>query len=207
MKYRLEIDWERLYSAVLMAMFQGCAVYPVILTAVTCDELLQLCDKADVHRPRSSGVYQSFATHHFAKPLPEALEWLVERTESVACAIHARGGPVWLREWRVNDVAMQRYVKPWDMIGWHRDYKQDVYLVVVYTLAGESAIDVELHGRVVSWRVQAGSVMVLLGCAPGRGSDPRIRHRVRPPLNGQPRTSLALRMSVAELSNYAALAV
>ena len=81
-----------------------------------------------------------------------------------------------------------------------------MYLVVVYTLAGESVIDVELHGRVVSWRVQAGSAMVLLGCAPGRGSDPRIRHRVRPPLNGQPRTSLALRMSVAELSNYAALA-
>ena len=203
---QLEINWEHMYSAVLTAMLQGCVVYPSVLTMDTCAGLLQLCDEAEMHRPRPSGVYQSFATHHFAEPLPEALEWLVERTESVARAIHARGGPAWLREWRVNDVAIQCYAKPWDMIGWHRDYKQDVYLVVVYTLAGESVTDVELHGRVVSWRVQAGSAMVLLGCAPGRGSDPRIRHRVRPPLNGQPRTSLALRMSVAELSNYAALA-
>ena len=108
---QLEINWEHMYSAVLTAMLQGCVVYPSVLTMDTCAGLLQLCDEAEMHRPRPSGVYQSFATHHFAEPPPEALEWLVERTESVARAIHARGGPAWLREWRVNDVAIQRYAK------------------------------------------------------------------------------------------------
>lgn len=206
MTCQLEIDWECLHSAVFTAMLQGGVVYPSVLSATTCQALLRLCDTAKVRRPQSSSIYQSFETHHFAQPYPEAVEWLVERTESVTSAIHLSGGPQWLREWQVNDVAMQRYSKPWDMIGWHRDYKQDLYLVVVYSLEGETVIDFELHGRIVSFRVSAGSAMVLLGCEPGRASDPRIRHRVRPPLNGQQRTSLAFRMSVAEFSNHAALA-
>lgn len=206
MTCQLEIDWGRLHSAVLTALLQSCAVSPSVLTGATCKELLRVCDAVELRRPQPSKIYQSFETHHFVEPYPNALEWIIERTESVARAIHLRGGPAWLRDWRVNDVAMQRYTKPWDMIGWHRDYKQDLYLVVVYTLAGGSVIDFELHGRIVPFRVAAGSVMVLLGCEPGRASDPRIRHRVRPPLNSLPRTSLALRMSVADLSNHAALA-
>lgn len=147
-------------------------------------------------------VYQDFEVYQLRGDWPEEIAWLIERTEAVVHKFAAANCDTPLTAWRVNDVAVQRYISERAGIDWHRDFASDRSLVVVFTVEGEAYLDVrEASGQEVRRVVQPGSALVLRGIDPGSTEDPRLHHRVGPPLpvppdgDRVPCISIALRMN------------
>lgn len=106
-----------------------------------------------------------------------------------------------LADWRLNEAGYQNYRGNSDMIGVHRDRRNDQLLSATITVNGSAQIlihettgdpDDYKRTRITDqFRTTPGSVMILR--APGLASGEQVLHQVMPPENGS-RLILNLRM-------------
>ncbi len=172
------------------------AVSQRVLFPETAAVLAKWCNDLSYRPSGDMRVYQHFEQAGFQSGRwPPELAWLVEGTESVVLArarARVRHG---LMRWRVNDISIQRYNDSGAGIEWHRDFASDKHLVVIFSICGAARIEVEdWAGRRHGYQLLPGALTLLSGPDTVSQNDPRLRHRIGPPLTSEPRVSIALRM-------------
>ncbi|MBP9827100.1 hypothetical protein KBC99_01310 [Candidatus Saccharibacteria bacterium] len=193
----MALNTHRLRLAVDSCIDNYFAVFHGVLAPETAGVFSRFSEGLDFGPSNSLVVPQSFEHFgYYEGDWPEEIGWLVEQTEAIVTArarARARHG---LMRWRVNDVAIQRYSNPEDGIGWHRDFARDHHLVAIYSVIGECDLGIRNRDGVhLEYRVLPRALTLLSGPDPISGHDPRLQHRVGPPLTDEPRISIALRMN------------
>ena len=180
----------------------GYAVGYRILWPETAGVLARLANALAYAPSRDLVVPQRF-THagFYAGEWPDEIGWLVDRTEELVLARARRRARIGLMQWRVNDIAIQKY-DPNDAdggIGWHRDFASDKHLVVVYTVQGKAVVWIDdKKGGKREYLIKFGDAMLLVAPDPISGDDPRLRHCVGKALDDESRISIALRMNITD---------
>lgn len=191
------MNQHRMRLAVDACIDRDFAVSQRVLFPETAAVLAKWCNGLSYRPNGDMRVYQHFEQASFQSGRwPPELAWLVASTEAVVLArarARVRHG---LMRWRVNDISIQRYCTDKAGIEWHRDFASDKHLVAVFTVCGTARIEVEdwtnlRHG----YQLLPGALTLLSGPDTVSQNDPRLRHRIGPPLTSEPRISIALRMN------------
>lgn len=131
----------------------------------------------------------------------EDIGWDFEDAPSGVLALGQRVCEVvrpFVPEWRINQVRAQLYSPGEAGIDWHRDYKRDLRIVAVVSLMRAARFDIKLNQGEVSWRLEAGDLVLMRGALLNGKKDDRPQHRVFAPEEGQ-RLSVAYRQVADEV--------
>jgi hypothetical protein len=147
-------------------------------------------------------VHQDFDRYALSYPMPgfPITAWIGRQLQTAVR--QAWPEHVLLSNWRPNDIAVQRYREDQGGIETHRDFKRDILMVAVLSVAGRARFQVTAGkspqaGIIQDWMVWPRSLVLLR--APGftGTTDDRPYHVVHPPIGD--RISVAFRMNVETL--------
>ncbi len=194
--FRGNVDWGEI---VRQAGRAGWVFAPCALTRQFCHDLKGECEQLKLRsftKPYKQ-VSQEFETFNISGDL-SSLPVVEELAVQLGALVREQSGRFPALSWyQPNDVAVQRYSTVTSGIDAHRDFANDVLLVVSFTLQGSAKIG--MHAKrddpapTVELETRPGSMLVL--AAPllySDGRECRPTHSVGPPIVG-PRTSLTLR--------------
>lgn len=144
--------------------------------------------------PPSDHVSQEFEFYNLPYPTP-APSFVGDLGEQLTQGVQFHTDHPLLRFWEPNDIAVQRYLPDHGGIATHRDYKSDVLLVAIFTIAGAAKFRVWDGSKVRNeWLTHPGSLVLLRAPGLTEAKEDRPYHSIGKPVSGS-RISLAYRLN------------